>query len=912
MVLAPGDRLGPYEVLAPLGAGGMGEVYRARDTRLDRTVAIKVLPEAFAQDADRLARFEREARAVAAISHPNILDIHDVGSDKGRTFVVTELLDGQTLRDRLNRGAVAVRKAIEIGIKITRGLAAAHDKGIVHRDLKPENVFLLADGQVKILDFGLAKAAAVPGAAFDSAQAREAPGLHQDLSGTPTAAAVTDAGTVLGTAGYMAPEQVRGQAVDARADLFAFGAVLYEMVGGTRAFKGETAADTMTAILKEDPPDLSGSHPDLSPALDRIVRHCLEKNPAERFQSARDVAFALEALSGSGTAARAMPPVSSAAIPAMRRWLGWGFAGGLMTAAAAIAAWWLTTGPAQSAGPCGGAAPLAIGRMAQVTPGEGLEIDPALSPDGRLLAYAAGSARRTRIFVRPVAGGRAIPLTESADAFEFQPRWSPDGNQILYLTPEEVRVAPSLGGASRRIAGSGVTAAAWAPDGTRLLIARQAALSVAPLDGGPERALGNAPADPYQCDWSRVGDRIACAYGHRQGVMPGPDFGNIAPSGIVVGHAAGGPFVELIPRRALSQSPVWSPDGQTLYFVSDREGLRDVYALGVSADGRASGEPCRVTTGLGAQAFALAAAGARLAYEAYSARSNIWSVPIPSSGTADASGATPVTSGSQIVESMKVSRDGRWLLYDSTLFGNSEIFRVPVSGGPAERLTIDPADDFAPDLSPDGRLVAFHSFRLGGRDIFVQDVEGGVAQPIARDPVRSESYPIWSPDGSAITLLDQSVDPAALLVIRKEPPGSWSAPARIARDALREGAWLPDGRSFVYASSGGDVLVASADGGPPRTVYSPGPGSATDPVPSGSVLASADGRTLYFKSHNREGHAGIWAVPAAGGRPRQVVRFDAARPSIRPDFAVGAGRIFFTIEERQSHIVVGELIRPSR
>jgi Tol biopolymer transport system component len=898
MALAPGARLGPYEILAPLGAGGMGEVYKARDTRLGRTVAIKVLPDAFARDADRLARFEREARAVAAISHPNILDIHDIGSDNGRTFVVAELLDGETLRERINRGALPVRKAIEIGIQITRGLAAAHDKGIVHRDLKPENVFLIADGQVKILDFGLARHAAASG-----------PGS----GATETAAAVTDPGTVLGTAGYMAPEQVRGQAVDARADVFAFGAVLYEMVAGTRAFKGDTSADTMTAILKEDPPDLAGSRPDLSPALDRIVRHCLEKNPAERFQSARDVAFALESLSESGTGPHARPATEKGAAPSKRRWIASGFAGGLVMTLAALAAWQFAAGRAQPAGPCGGgAAPLAIGKMAQVTPGEGLEIDPALSPDGKLLAYAAGTARRMRVFIRPVAGGRAIPLSDGTDAFEFQPRWSPDGNQILYLTPDEVRVAPSLGGASRRIAGGGVSAAAWAPDGARILVIRRDALSIAPLDGGPERALGNAPQDPYQCDWSRESDRIACAYGSGGSVTPGPTFGNIAPSGIVVGRAAGGPFVEIVARRGLNQSPVWSPDGQTVYFVSSREGLRDIYAIGVSADGLARGEPCRVTTGLGAQVISLAAGGTRLAYEDYGARSNIWSVPIPSNGIVDASGATPVTSGNQIVEAMKVSRDGRWLLYDSTLFGDSEIFRVPVFGGPAERMTIDPADDFAPDLSPDGRLVAFHSFRLGGRDVFVQSVDGGVAQPVAHDPVRSESYPAWSPDGGAMLLFDQAVTPRTLLVIRKDASGSWSAPVQVARDAGRVGTWLPDGRSFVYASSRGDVLVASVEGGPPQIVYSPAPGSTTDPIPAGSVLASADGRTFYFKSHNHEGLASIWSVAGSGGRPRQIVRFDAARPSIRADFAVGAGRIFFTIEERQANIVVADLVRPPR
>ena len=303
-MLIAGTRLGPYLVEVSIGAGGMGEVYRARDTRLNRDVAIKVLPAPLAADKDRVARFEREAQAVAALSHPNILAIHDVGVQDGVTYAVTELLDGETLRDRLKAGALPTRKAIDFGVQLTRGLAAAHDKGLIHRDLKPENLFLLRDGQLKILDFGLAKAA--------SDAMRTAP-AH---AAAETVAATTDPGTVLGTVGYMAPEQVRGLDVDARADLFAVGAVLYEMLSGARAFHRDTAADSITAILKEDPPDLTTKRADLSPALDRIVRHCLEKNPAERFQSARDVAFALEALSG--TAVSSAP---IAAIPTGRGWL---------------------------------------------------------------------------------------------------------------------------------------------------------------------------------------------------------------------------------------------------------------------------------------------------------------------------------------------------------------------------------------------------------------------------------------------------------------------------------------------------------------------------------------------------------------------------------------------------------------
>jgi len=283
MALTSGTKIGPYEILAPLGAGGMGEVYRARDTRLGRDVAIKVLPEALARDAERLRRFEIEARAVAALNHPNILSIHDIGTHEGAPYLVSECLEGQSLRQELNGGALSLRRAVEYGNEIAQGLAAAHDKGIIHRDLKPENIFVTRDGRVKILDFGLAKLAT-----------SEA-GLEE---GATLEAVPTSAGVILGTVGYMSPEQVRGETADARSDIFALGTVLYEMLSGQRAFRRDTSAETMTAILKEDPAELSASGKAISPGLERVVRRCLEKKPLQRFQSARDLAFNLEGLSG--------------------------------------------------------------------------------------------------------------------------------------------------------------------------------------------------------------------------------------------------------------------------------------------------------------------------------------------------------------------------------------------------------------------------------------------------------------------------------------------------------------------------------------------------------------------------------------------------------------------------------------
>ncbi len=301
MTLSAGTRLGPYEILAPLGAGGMGEVYRARDKKLDRDVAVKVLPQSVAADPDTLARFEREAKAVATLSHPNILAIHDFGVEGGVAYAVMELLEGETLRGKLDKGPITQKKAVDYALQVARGLAAAHEKGIVHRDLKPENLFVSRDSHIKILDFGLAK--------------RVEPVAPGKETSAPTGSGHTEPGTVMGTVGYMSPEQVKGFPVDHRSDIFSFGTILYELLSGQKAFKRDTNAETMAAILMKEPPELSESGRNISGALDRIVKHCLEKDRESRFQTARDIAFSLSEQSAPAVASGARetaPPIRSA------------------------------------------------------------------------------------------------------------------------------------------------------------------------------------------------------------------------------------------------------------------------------------------------------------------------------------------------------------------------------------------------------------------------------------------------------------------------------------------------------------------------------------------------------------------------------------------------------------------------
>ena len=452
-----GDSIGPYRVLGKLGAGGMGEVYRAYDPKLDREVAVKVLPTDVARQAEALARFEREARAIAALSHPNILAIHDFGVDNGVAFAVMELLEGQTLRERLREGRLPVRKVIEYGVQLARGLAAAHERGFVHRDLKPENIFIVHDGHVKILDFGLAKGG--------PAEA----GLHEDATLQPTiAAAGTDPGTVLGTVGYMSPEQVRGETADHRSDLFSLGAVLFEMVTGERAFRRDTSAETMTAILRDDPPELLQNRSDLPAAFDRVIRHCLEKRPGERFQSARDVAFALETLSGSSSAVAAGPVANTS----QRRRAMWTALAATLALAAAAAYWIAVRGLGAASQPS----------FTRLTFRRGTIFNARFDADGRSIVYSASFEGRTpELFstrrdgpdsrALGMSGADVVAISSTGEMALIHDRgalvyWYVAGPGIL------ARAAVS-GGAPRDLSGD-VISADWSPDGSKLAIVRRA------------------------------------------------------------------------------------------------------------------------------------------------------------------------------------------------------------------------------------------------------------------------------------------------------------------------------------------------------------------------------------------------------------------------------------------------------
>ncbi len=450
MAVTSGTKLGPYEIVSLLGAGGMGEVYRARDPRLKREVAIKVLPQALSLDSDRLRRFEQEALATAALNHPNILAVFDIGTSDSSPYVVSELLEGETLRQRLRGGPIALRKALDYALQIAHGLAAAHEKGIIHRDLKPENLFLTNDGRIKILDFGLAKLS------------QKDPSSHSSL---PTVTHGTEAGSVMGTAGYMSPEQVRGIALDARSDIFSFGAILYEMLSGKRAFHGDTPADTMSAILKEDPPELNETNRNVSPALERIVQHCLEKKPEGRFHSASDIAFDLEHLSGiSGSTARVAPVEA----PGPRRGLALWLAAGLGFALIMLGVgWWLGKGS--------GRAPLA--QYQQISFRTGSIGNARFTPDGSIVYSASWEGGENQLYMSRTddPGSRELGLKD-AELLSI----SKNGelavrlNTVIfggYARAGTLARVPLSGGTPREVL-ENVQDADWAPDGESMAIVR--------------------------------------------------------------------------------------------------------------------------------------------------------------------------------------------------------------------------------------------------------------------------------------------------------------------------------------------------------------------------------------------------------------------------------------------------------
>ena len=812
--LQPGDTLGPYRIEAPVGAGGMGEVYRATDGRLGRAVAIKVLPRQLAADPARRERLLKEARSAAALNHPNICTVHEVGQADGRDYIVFEHIEGQTLGARKKPGGLPLGELLDLFVPLAEALAYAHERGIVHRDLKPANVMVSALGLPKILDFGVAKGVA---RATDASTATQA----------------TEEGVVMGTAGYMSPEQALGRRVDARTDVFAFGCVLYELAVGRRAFDGGSFIEVTDAVLHKEPEPLSQLRPDLPAGLDRLVRRCLRKSPADRCAHMSDVTRGLRALE----AWRHSPP-SWAGVVARRSasWVGSRRGVSAILAGAAVAAAVLGY-PSLIRRP---AVPRLV-NPAQVTVAVSLEDYPTWSPDGRTLAYESNESGNWDVWMTQAGGGPPVNRTVGHGGEDRYPSWSPDGRHIAFWSDREgggYFLMPALGGAAQRVAsttsGPGVpchSAPQWSGDGTELAYvvyepagARyDAFVEIASVVTRDVRRVALPGSQECRLDlaWSRDGRHMAYVDAAWQVAET---------TQLRVLQLAGGASLSITDERANVRGPAWAADGRYLYFSANRTGPSDLWRQRIAEDGQAVGDAEQVTTAVEVRRATFSADGTRIAFAKGRWVSNVWRVPIFDDRAATWADAEQVTFDQAFIEFVDVSPDGRRLLFSSDRAGNQDLWTM-VIGEDTVRLTSDPAPEWAPRWSPDGQTVSFYSSRSGDREMWVMPASGGPGRRLTHAP---------------------GLD------------AGWS--------------WSPDGRTIAFRSErtgNSEVWTVGSDGRGERQL--------TDhPAGDYCPVFSPDGRWLAFAS-TRGGALETWRMPAAGGTPERVSRLRGAAPNWSPD-----------------------------
>lgn len=885
---------GRYEIIEALGEGGMGKVYRAFDLRIRDEVAIKVLRPEISADKKIIERFSNELKFARQITHKNVCRMHEFHED-GQTFFITmEYVRGEDLKRLIRRTKqLAPGTAVSIAKEICEGLAEAHNLGLVHRDLKPQNIMVDGEGNAKIMDFGIARSLRVKG--------------------------LTGEGAMIGTLEYMSPEQVEGREADQRADIYAVGVILYEMVTGQVPFDGDTPLSVALKHKTETPRDPREINPQLPSELGRVILKCLAKDKEKRYQSAIDLISDLgDIQKGVPAAERLIPSRPSAtsreitvkftpkklAIPAA-----------IMIAVLAFGGYFIFRGGRRPAY-------IQLGRQQPVTHEPGLEIDPALSPDGKMIAYAAGPPNKMSLYVRALTGGRTIALTEDFPQSCRWPQWSPDGSKIAFQSGDSIYTVPYLGGTAKKLIepapGKGmVRCAAWSPDGRRVAyIEGLSRICALPLAGGDPRTIIEPKTGAeylHSLAWSPDGLKIAYVLGNWDYLFS-YDMGNIAASSIWVAPVEGGDPVRITGETSLNMSPAWLPGGRRLLYVSNKEGSRDIYEIHLDASGKPSGPAVRLTTGLDAFTISLSQGTGKFAYAKFNHNANIWSVGIPSGRPTDLSEAQPVTIGSQTVEGMDVSPDGKWLAFDTNLNGNQDIYRLPLADGAAagevEQLTTDPSDDIYPAWSPDGTEIAFYSFRAGTRDIFLMKADGAGVQPLTGDP-GIERAPAWSPDGLQIAFDSDMETPGQTmyLISRKTKESPWGRPIRLEKGW--DPKWSPDGRLIVHVSrvgarnfQGYTVRVISPLGAEPRILFQ----KDRDPTHYRVQYAvwSPDSRTIYCKALDKDWHGNIWSVPLAGGEPKILVRLvkpdDPFLQSPRDELAIYGGRFYFTMTKFEADI----------
>ena len=832
MALGSGTKLGPYVIQAQLGAGGMGEVYRARDTRLGRDVAVKVMPASFASDADRLRRFEQEARAVAALNHPNILSVHDVGTQDGTPYIVTELLEGRTLREQLEDGALPVRKALDCARQISAGLAAAHSRGIVHRDLKPENVFCTKDGRVKILDFGLAKQNLSP-AAHAAAT----------MSGETIPDAQTEPGVVMGTVGYMSPEQVRGAAADQRSDLFSLGAILYEMLSGRRAFKRDTNAETMTAILKEEPPELSGTNPNIAPGLDRIVHRCLEKEPSQRFQSASDLGFAIEALSGT---------TKSVAVPASATSSGrWRTAAYIALVPVALAAGWLVRNATVT--------PASNPTFHQITYRRGTVYAARLAPDGKTIVYSAAWGDDP---LQMYVANDQFPESRPLDVKDSLLLSINSSSQLAILTNAKpldhyeyvgtLSIMPLSGGAPRDVL-QNVTSADWSPDGESLAVVHFVSGKYR-LEYPIGKTIFETAGAITQPHVSRDGKSVAFLFHPVQG----DDRGSV-----MIVSPGGNPKV-LSEGWEAEQGLAWGPKGDEVWFSSA------VFTASLTLHAASlSGRTREVFSGPG---------GARILDITPEGRFLISRNDFKYTVTASIDGA-PERDLSWLDDSFSpsLSSDGKRILFCDGATESKGFYTVCLrntDGSPVIRL----GEGSAIGLSPDG-LWALALLEKSSPEIEVLPTGPGEARRWTNPDIEHYAGIGWMPNSQEILIAANEPGHATRFYLQHATGGPISPVSPEGFSVDLRVVVSPDGKQLVAQSQQTNAWnLCRIDTGQ----CSRARGAGDDDHP---IAWSTDGKYLYFVNRKAGSQPTIWKIEVSTGS-RELWK------KIVPNDSAGAMEIF--------------------
>ena len=892
--LAPGLELGPYVIEARLGAGGMGEVYRAKDKRLRRTVALKVLTPQLARSPGLQQRLEREATAISSLNHPHICTLYDIGRQDDIDYLVMEFLEGETLAQRLKRGALPLSELLEFAIQIAGALDAAHSKGVIHRDIKPANIFVVGRAQVKVLDFGLAK--------LKESTEGDKPGSTRTMQGE------TEEGAIIGTVGYMSPEQAQGKKVDGRSDIFSFGSVLYEMVTGRRAFHGDSKLSTLSAILKDEPKPVSSIVPHVPRDLERIIFHCLRKDPERRFQHMDDLKVALLDLkeeSDSGGLSAPLPPVSR------RTLVRYGLVaiGAFVALAGGIAGFWWWSARAREPSP--------RIELRQVTADTGLTSYPALSPDGKLLAYASDRAQEGNldIWVQSLAGGQPIRLTRNA-ADDLEPSVSADGRLIAFRSEREgggIYVVPTFGGGERMVCRG--YSPRFSPDSKWIAYDSGHSLArsriyIVPSSGGVPRELATEiPWAAYPV-WSPDGSRIVFL-GSLDPAGRGPDEWYVAP--VEGGAAVRTGASSLFQREGVDLQELGDWLGDHVFFSLHG----NLWQVRMSArKWQVTGGLQRLTTGSAQELYPVAAprgSGTTLAFASVQTTTDLWSLSLEANTGRSHGEAQKMTQGGGSRIMPALSGDGQKLVYLLQAPASSEIRLKDLGSG---KDTVLAVLDGRPKISPDGSKVAYTAFERNGSPIYLIPTSGGEAQMLCGD-CGGQTFG-WSPDGLKIVYWSGTPIRFSLLDIASRQKTELIGHAKY---NIHGAELSPDSRWVAFHVPMGPqhepVFVSPVKDG--KAAGENEWISVSDhSVRNRRPWWSPDGRLLYFIS-TLDGFPCIWAQRLAPstkhpwGEPLAVYHFHGARRTVPFDGlawfgpAVSSDRIIFSISELTGNIWMAEL-----